>query len=83
MNRLLIMTQSRRGSGKMVQLQCSIELKGEKLQIQINQLFREDATEEEKTVVKHLEQLIMDIHLSVARQEGMQVRTRKVKAIPF
>lgn len=63
----------------MVQLQFNITFKNGKLDLQSNQLRREDADEVEIEAAKHLEKIVEGVLLASAKQSGLRVRTRRVK----
>lgn len=68
-----------REGSEMVQVQINITYENNKLSMQINQLFREDATEPEIQVGQNLENIIQSVLIDQSKAAGLRVRTKKVK----
>ena len=65
----------------MVVLHFAINDKGKELVLQIDILSREDATVPEKKAAKAIEDFFIESLKSILKEQGLKVKTKKVKAI--
>ena len=64
----------------MTQLQISIEMQHGKMRVALNQLFREDATEEELFMAQQLEKILVGVCSQAASDAGLKL-THKTLAV--
>ena len=58
----------------MTQLQISIEMQHGKMRVELNQLFREDATEEEVFIALQLEKTLVGVCSQAASDAGLKLK---------
>ena len=63
----------------MVQLQMVIDFSDNKIKVNVNQLKREDATEEELFVAKQLEGFFLETWKMVGSEAGLQMTEKHIK----
>lgn len=66
----------------MVQVQINVTIANSKLGLEIFQLKREDASEDEISVGRNLEKMIEGLLLGTAKESGFRVKTRKIIKAP-